>query len=119
MPFGQRRDDPPPETQTLRFRVALRLRRNPILTAFTVALCVCAIPLVLILVQQGEIKQTQADAVTQRRETISLVCTQNDVLVTLLLTNPIPAGRAAALSRLSGQNCRVLLAEVGGSVEIK
>lgn len=113
LPYGKRRDDPPPESQSLSFRARLRLKQaNPFIIAFTISLMVCCIPLGLILVQQNEIKR-------QRREAITLLCTQNDVLVKLIVANPIPSGRAAALAKLNGQDCQKLLKEVGGAAEVQ
>lgn len=119
LPYGERRDDPPKPDQNLSFRLGVWVRRSPILAALTIAFIVMTIPLTLILIQQKEIQHTQRKANLQRQESIKLICTQNDVLVTLLISNPMAAGKQKALARLNGQDCRQLLKEVGADdVEI-
>lgn len=102
LPPGERHDDP----NTLLFRISLRLRRvNPILVAFTVALTVCCVPLLLVLKQQEEIQ-------TQRAESVGLLCDINGILITFIEAPPDLPRDAPALKKLRAERCQDLLNDI-------
>lgn len=105
LPPGERHGDP----NTLLFRVALRLRRvNPILVAFTVALTICCVPLLLVLKQQEEIQK-------QRAESVGLLCDINGILITFIEAPPDLPRDKPALDKLRAERCQDLLDDIKAS----
>lgn len=88
LPTGTRVDDPPPKESTLRFRLALAARKHPVGLAMTIALLVVAVPVVLLIQSNHELRtatqtvqHSQRDLITasrrvqsSRRAVTSLFC---------------------------------------------
>lgn len=106
LPHGEREGDPPRTKQSLRFRLGVAVQRaNPITAAFTVAVVVCSLPLVLVLVQQETIQSSRGEA-------IALVCDQNRIMRDFIREKPDYPRDAVALKALAQERCDELLREV-------
>lgn len=99
---GRRATDPPPERQSMWFRAGLIARQQPILISFTIALIVCALPMIMVLLES----QHRTTAIQEQRlESTTLLCDLNGVMIGVLEANPGAPGGAEAIMKLRGQRC--------------
>lgn len=136
LPKGQREHDP----DDFLFRLLLIVRRHPIVAAFTVAIVLLALPMFLVVVQQGQLRLTQSDLhdaqrtlqvqvreterqasalekqdqkiQNQRGEAVALVCDMNAVLREFIEAEPDYPRDIPALEALRAERCDDLLGEI-------
>lgn len=100
-------------------RKPLQEQRGEFLAAFTIALLVVSVPLVLVLVQQKKFDLQQQDLVDQqiaiqqqRKEAVGLVCDINGILIKFISAPPDLPRDKPALHKLRAERCDQLLRDI-------
>lgn len=74
LPVGQRRTDPPPGDQPLRWRLALIVRKYPVMVGLLLAVAMLTYPVTLLIGAQADLRGAQGDVEESRLDAAAASC---------------------------------------------